>query len=204
MSSDSRPTPIPTYLETLSHAVAAFREGGDRPRPSTQAVVDALLQAEKAARQQHITYPFAALIGQWRLYFTAPRSAHQKSGVSQGRGWYVPQFALAQISFLAEEGEVGAGTIGNQIEFGSILFKLQGPLKYPGKKNLLGFDFTQAEFSILGKTLYRGKFQTGKTRQQNFEQSPVSKLPFFAFFLVTENFIAARGRGGGLAIWVRG
>lgn len=201
MSASLTPTNAQTYLETLSQAVEAFR--GGRDRPSTQAVVDALLQAEKAAKQQHLNYSLEALAGQWRLYFTAPRKAHQKSGVVQGRGWYVPQFAPAQISFTPSNAGDGTGTIGNQIRFGSILFKLSGPLKYPGKKNLLGFDFTQAEFSVFGKALYRGGFQSGKTDWDHFEQLPVSQLPFFAFFLVTNNFIAARGRGGGLAIWVR-
>lgn len=191
----------PTYLETLSQAVKAFRGGGDRP--SAQAVVEALLQAEKAAKQEHLTYPLEALAGHWRLYFTAPRNARQKSGVAQGRGWYVPQFAPAQISFTPSETRDGTGTIGNQIRFGSILFKLSGPLKYPGKKNLLGFDFTQAELSVFGKTLYRGNFQAGKTKTDPFEQLSVSRLPFFAFFLITDDYIAARGRGGGLAIWVR-
>lgn len=191
------------YLETLSQAVEAFRGRSDRPRPSAQVVADALLQAEKASKQQHLNYPLESLTGRWRLYFTAPRKAHRKAGVTQGRGWYIPQFAPAQISFMPSETQSGTGTIGNQIQLGSVLFKLNGPFKYPGKKNLLGFDFTQAEFSMFGKTLYRGSFQTGKTQRNPFEQLPISQLPFFAFFLVTDNFIAARGRGGGLAIWVR-
>jgi len=37
----------------------------------------------------------------------------------------------------------------------------------------------------------------------NFYDQPIAKLPFFAFFLVTEDFIAARGRGGGLALGLR-
>jgi len=34
----------------------------------------------------------------------------------------------------------------------------------------------------------------------NFYDQPIAKLPFFAFFLVTEDFIAACGRGGGLLL----
>jgi len=40
-------------------------------------------------------------------------------------------------------------------------------------------------------------------KEMNFYDQPIAKLPFFAFFLVTEDFIAARGRGGGLALWVK-
>jgi len=189
----------PSYLNTLAQAVAAFRGQGDRP--STQAVVDALLQAEKAAKKQHLTYSLEQLAGQWRLYFTAPRNAHQKAGATQGRGWYVPQFAPAQISFTP--GEASTGAISNQIQLGAVMFKLTGPFKYLGKKNILGFDFTYATFSIFGKKLYDGRFQAGKTKRDNFETLPVAQLPFFAFFLITDEFVAARGRGGGLAIWVR-
>jgi len=192
-----------SYLDTLTQAVAVFRGENDRPRPDRQAVVEALLQAEKAAKQQHLTYSLEQLAGEWRLYFTAPRNVHQKAGVAQGKGFYVPQFAPAQISFLPNNSNDGTGTIGNQIGFGPLMFRLNGPLKYPGKKNLLGFDFTQAEFSVFGKALYKGKFGSSKRDRLNFEQLPISKLPFFAFFLVTETFIAARGRGGGLAIWVK-
>lgn len=201
MTTNLVPTDTPTYLRTLSQAVAAFHGKGDRP--STQAVVDALLHAEKAAKSQHLTYSLEQLAGEWRLWFTAPRSAHRKAGVSQGRGWYVPKLAPAQISFTSDAGNPGTGVIGNQIQLGSVLFKLTGPLKYPNKKNLLGFDFTHATLSIFGKKLYDGNFQAGKTKRDHFEQLTVAQLPFFAFFLVTHDFIAARGRGGGLAIWVR-
>ena len=198
---NSTATDTPTYLQTLFQVVAAVRGEGDGP--AAQAVVAALLQAEKTAKQQRLTYALEPLAGQWRLCFTAPRRAHQKSGLSQGRGWYVPQFAPAQLSFFPHASEPGTGTIGNQIRLGAILFQLSGPFKYFGKKNLLGFDFTQATLLVFGKPLYSGKFQSGKTRRHNFEQLPISQLPFFAFFLITDEFIAARGRGGGLAIWVR-
>jgi hypothetical protein len=195
------PTATPDYLATLTQAIAAFRGQGDRPAPVV--LVDALLQAEKAAKKQHLIYSLNQLAGQWRLFFTAPRKAHQKAGVSQGKGFYVPQFAPAQISFRPDEAEASTGTIGNQIQFGGVLFQLSGPFKYSGKKNLLGFDFTRATFSIFGKKLYDGKFSSGKANRENFAQITVAQLPFFAFFLVTDDFIAARGRGGGLAIWVR-
>lgn len=201
MTTNLASTDTPGYLDTLAQAIAAFRGKGDRP--TSAVLVDALLQAEKAAKKQHLTYSLDQLAGQWRLFFTAPRNARQKAGVSQGKGFYVPQLAPAQISFIPDGAEASTGTIGNQIQFGAVLFQLTGPFKYPGKKNLLGFDFTRATFSIFGKKLYDGKFSSGKANRENFAQMTVSQLPFFAFFLVTDDLIAARGRGGGLAIWVR-
>ncbi|MBF2027737.1 MAG: hypothetical protein IGS48_13390 [Oscillatoriales cyanobacterium C42_A2020_001] len=203
METHLAPTNSTHFLDTLSQAIAAFHGTSDRPRPSASTVVEALLQAEKAAKQQHLTYPLDALAGKWRLYFTTTGRATRKAGVVQGRGWYVPRFAPAYISFLPNAAESDKGTISNQIQLGALQFKLNGPFKYPGKKNLLGFDFTQAELSLFGKTLYTSGFQSGKTKRANFDELTVAKLPFFAFFLITNDFIAARGRGGGLAIWVR-
>lgn len=201
MTTNFVPTDTPAYLKTLEQAIAALHGRGDRP-PAAM-VVDALLQAEKAAKKHHTLYSLNQLAGRWQLYFTAPRNARQTNGVSQGRGFYVPQFAPAQISFTPDAAIANTGTIGNQIRLGAICFKLSGPFNYPGKKNLLGFDFTRATFSVFGKTWYNGTFASGKTKRESFEQLTVAQLPFFAFFLVTDDLIAARGRGGGLAIWVR-
>lgn len=145
MTTDLTSTASPDFVATLTHAAAAFRDRrSDRPR--TKAVVNALLQAEKAAKQQRLTYPLESLLGDWRLCFTAPRQAHLKGGMALGKGFYVPQIAPAQISFGTPASTSVQNSngleIGNQIQFGSLLFKLTGPAQYLGKKNLLAFDFT--------------------------------------------------------------
>ncbi len=191
----------PDFVAILSLAAAALRERKS-DRPSTKAVVNALVQAEKATKQQRLTYPLQSLLGNWRLYFTAPRNAHLRGGVATGKGFYLPQFAWAQISFTQVQTS-GQLEITNSIQFGSLLFKLTGPAQYLGKKNLLAFDFNHMQLCLFGRTVYGGEFRGGKAAATHFSSQPISKLPFFAFFLVTENFIAARGRGGGLALWVK-
>jgi hypothetical protein len=193
-------TTAPDYIDTLSKVAIAARQK-NRDRPSAKVVVSALLQAERTAKQQHLVYPLESLLGDWRLYFTAPRKAHLQSGIVRGNGFYVPQIAPAQISFHATEPH--RVEIGNQIQFGSLLFKLTGPARYLGKKNLLAFDFTQMQLRLFSRTVYQGKFNSGKSSAKNFDEQPIAKLPFFAFFLITEDYIAARGRGGGLAIWIK-
>ncbi len=204
MTAELGSTTSPDFVATLSKA-AAFREQRS-DRPSTKEVVNALLQAEKAAKQQRLTYPLESLLGDWRLCFTAPRQAHLKGGMALGKGFYVPQIAPAQISFTQVSTSAqssGQLEIGNQIQFGSLLFKLTGPAQYLGKKNLLAFDFTYMQLSLFRRAIYSGKFRSGKATAKDFYNQPIAKLPFFAFFLVTEDFIAARGRGGGLALWVK-
>jgi len=193
---------VPSFLATLSQAAAAYC--GDGERPHAQAVIAAMLEAEKAAKQQRLVYPLEALLGDWRLCFTTLSKVNRQSPLTR-KGIYVPKIAQAQISFTQPPGIEPisySGKIGNQIQVGSILFRVTGPLHYPGKKNLLVFDFTQVQFSVFGKALYSGNFRSG-AEAIALAHRAISKLPFFTFFLVTENFIAARGRGGGLALWVR-
>lgn len=195
----------PSFVVTLSKAAQAFQTRSG-PRPDQAEIVKALLEAEQTAKHQRSTYPLAALMGDWQLCFTAPQKPHFKAGIPTGRGFYAPQFAPAQISFFPAESpqaDPAIACIGNQVSLGSLVFRLTGPARYISKKNLLAFDFTQMQLSVKGRSLLQRPFRSGKTGDTSFAEAPIAKLPFFAFFLITDKFIAARGRGGGLALWVR-
>ncbi|HEY9908678.1 MAG TPA: hypothetical protein V6D18_13860 [Thermosynechococcaceae cyanobacterium] len=191
------PTSTPQNLNILAEVVRRAR-GQKGDRPPTAAVVQALLQAEETTRQQRLEYPSDALLGEWRLCFVANQKMRQGQDKVKG-GWYVPQFAPAQISFAAAE--AGRSTIANQVQLGALLLKLTGPANYSGKKNLLAFDFTRIQLSLGSWTIYQGNIRGGQT--EKFYEQSIAQLPFFAFFLITDDFIAARGRGGGLALWMR-
>lgn len=108
------------------------------------------------------------------------------------------------ISFNATiEPDINTGEISNQVQFGSLVLQLTGPAKYLGKKNILAFDFNQMYLRLFGRTIYQQQIRSGKGQSEDFYNQPIAKLPFFAFFLVNADLIAARGRGGGLALWVR-
>jgi hypothetical protein len=184
---------------------------GSGSRPTKDATIAALLQAELATKRSKLAIPFESLLGEWRLCFaTGASKDKQRGGIRLGRGFYFPKFAPASITFTRDEAssigsEAGGsiGTISNQLLVGTVRFQFTGPCRYPGKKNLLAFDFTQIQFKILGLTVYQGKIRSGKRSGQNFDRLPIAQLPFFAFFWAGKNGIAARGRGGGLALWVR-
>ena len=185
------------FVDVLDRAVIQAK----KLRPTAKEVVEALLQAEKTTKQQKQVYPLELLFGQWRLCFTAPKNAHFKSGVALGKGLYVPQIAPAQISFFPSQ-NLGEARITNSLQFGSLQLKLTGPARYLDKKNLLMFDFTQVEILLFNRAIYSGGFRGGKLKEADFYQQSVA-TPFFAFFRVTKDFIAARGRSGGLALWVK-
>jgi hypothetical protein len=203
------------FLDTLMQAAGPLCRPDywslSRDRPAASAVVAALLTAEKTAKQQRLTYPAAALIGQWQLCFTAPRRAHFYQQQAMGRGFYLPRLVPAQISFRRAAIATDAHTdssfdlliIGNQVQVGSLQLQLTGPARYLGKKNILAFDFTQWQLCAFGRTLYQGELRGGRAQSEQFANQAIGTLPFFAFFLITEDVIAARGRGGGIALWVR-
>ncbi len=191
------------FTTELTQTANAYRENS-KNRPDANKVVDALIQAEKTAKQQRPIYPLTSLVGKWQLCFaTGTRKVQKRGGIILGKGFYIPKLTPAYISFNASNTPRNQGEITNQIQLGLLSLKLSGLSQYIEKKNLLGFDFHQMEITIFNLRLYNGKLPGSKTQASNFYDASIGKLPFFAFFLVTENFIAARGRSGGLALWVK-
>lgn len=197
------------YLSTLQQAAIACQSpaaASQRPtRPTPAVMVVALLRAEKAAKQQRLIYPVEAVLGEWRLCFaTGTRQVRQRGGIVLGQGFYLPQWVKASLSFepLPDSSHPQRFMIGNQLELANSRLKLRGPAHYWGKKNLVAFDFNQMQVELLQRTIYNGKFPGSRTQTETFYEQAIAHLPFFAFFLITDELIAARGRGGGLALWV--
>ncbi len=171
--------------------------GSDRP-PAAE-VIQALLQQEVTVRKRRIQLPEEDLIGDWRLHFVTLGKV--RSGSKRLRGFFIPAFVPAQISFQFSENLADSPLrVTNQITIGLIQLKFTGPARFEEKKNLLGFDFTQLAVQVAGQQVYSGAVPSNRSGQ-NFKDISIGRLPFFAFFAVTPSFIAARGRGGGLAIW---
>ncbi len=204
MTADLTSTVTFDFITVLSEAAAAYR-GHRGTRPSAEILVNALLQAEKTAKQQKLTYSFEPLLGKWQLCFvTGTKKVRERGGIVLGKGLYVPKFIAIDVSFNATlEHDSGRGEISNQVKLSPVLFKLTGPVQYLEKKNLLAFDFNQMLISLFHRVVYNRGIRFGKVKTEDFYNQSIAQLPFFAFFLVTEDFIAARGRGGGLAFWIR-
>jgi hypothetical protein len=182
----------PDYGAVLEQAI------GKGDRPTTAALVLALLQAEKANRGR--SFGAESLMGDWRLFFSSRGKV--KLGDKGLRGFYLPSWLPAQIEFGSNDRDEAPLEVTNRVMVGLINLKLTGPARFSEKKNLLAFDFTRLEVKVLGQVIYKGKFPSPR-KDQVFMDIPVGKLPFFAFFEVSDRLIAARGRGGGLAIWVK-
>lgn len=194
-------------LSVLEQAAKSVTTGSASVSPA--AVVAALLEAEKSAKSHKVRYSFEQLIGSWRLCFiTGTKKTRQKAGIVMGAGRYIPQFVKIQISYARaiapiQEKYPDAGRVENSVQLGGLQLILTGPTKFLPNKNILAFDFTTMTVKLFGATLYRGSIRGGESQEDKFYTESVGKQAFFAYFLVTEGAIAARGRGGGLALWSR-
>jgi hypothetical protein len=190
------------FTKTLTQAAIADLD--KNRRPDSASMVAALLTAEKTAKQERLDLSFESLLGEWRLCFaTSGKPAKTSSGIVLGKGYYFPQFTPASITFAQNANELTTGTVTNQLQLGGLQLKFIGPCRYPGKKNLLVFDFTELHIYLWGRKLYQTKIRSGKKNGGDFATTPIGKLPFFAFFWATPDGIAARGKGGGLALWIK-
>jgi hypothetical protein len=163
-------------------------------RPSKSEVIEALLNIEKALKKTPVSIPLAAIEGTWQLQF-ASGAKKTKQGLKLGKGYYWPNWVYAAISFEA------TGKIQNQLRLGGLELRFTGPCRAHDKKNILVFDFTQLQVLMGEKVLYSRSIN--KYPVEEFEARSIAKLPFFVFLWTSSKAIAARGRGGGLAVWVK-
>jgi hypothetical protein len=212
MSINLTPSAPPEHSDcfaTLTQAAIALQQQAVKP-PAAETVVAALLAAERLARHQRSSLSLAAISGRWRLSFVAPNPRKQRRGLSFGQGWYVPRLAAAHITFEPIESTDSAttaaaiegGMITNQLQLGALQLQFAGFCRTEGKKNLVAFDFTQMQVRLFERRVWQLALRSDLTAIE-FAQRSIAKLPFFTFFAVMDDLLAARGRGGGLAIWTR-
>lgn len=189
-------------------AISVINNSSNKPSP--ESVVSALIQTEKQSKKPQKISKVEQLFGSWRLCFiTGTKKTRERAGVVLGAGRYIPNWVKITLSYFSATNtsetppEFQIGRVENSVEIGGLKLSLSGPTKFIEKKNILAFDFTKIAVQLFGVKVYSGYIRGGKESENKFAQETVSKQAFFAYFLIQEKFIAARGRGGGLAIWGR-
>ncbi|MEM8613445.1 MAG: hypothetical protein AAGF93_15600 [Cyanobacteria bacterium P01_H01_bin.105] len=166
--------------------------------PKTKDLVVALQATEKCAKTR---YSLSDLVGTWRLRFiTGTKKTRQKAGVALGAGRYLPKLIKIQLDYQATRDD--QGSVQNSVTLGPLTLTLTGPIKFWPQARCLAFDFTQVQVATGRLTLYQGRIKP-EAADQDFYQQTLKEQAFFKYFWVTESGIAARGRGGGLALWSR-
>ncbi|MEL6496791.1 MAG: hypothetical protein AAFQ41_16975 [Cyanobacteria bacterium J06623_7] len=172
--------------------------------PDSKEVVASLLDEEKQQKKQAKAHPLKNLVGNWNLRFiTGTQKTRQKAGVVLGAGKYIPQFIQIQIQYTSEDSSSNYGRVTNSVRLLGLQISLMGPIKFVPRSQILAFDFTELKFSLGGFNLYQGYIRNGQQREAEFSQKELKHQAFFKYFLIEDNLIAARGKGGGLALWCR-
>lgn len=194
------------YLSLLQRATMPLKNHTNS-LPDSPQIVEALLEAEKMSKKQKISCSFQKLLGTWQLRFiTGTKKTRAKAGIVLGSGRYLPKFIKICLTYsdrlLAKPPQdAQAGTVENLVALGGFKLVLTGPIKFLPQKNILVFDFTRLNVKLFGLKLYQGYIRGGEIKEQEFYTEKVGRQAFFAYFLIQDNFIAARGKGGGLALW---
>ncbi|MGG6240355.1 hypothetical protein ACQ4N7_17160 [Nodosilinea sp. AN01ver1] len=183
--------PTPDLLEVVASGA----------RIDGKQVTAALLKAERQTKQQRQQISSEALLGTWRLRFTAPKKPTYRAGQPTDSGFYVPGLAIATLSFSRDDS--GELTIQNQLQVGPARLRFTGPAKFLPKKNLLAFDFVRLQVLVGGLSLINLPLHSKAAKAGDFADASVARLPFFSFFAARRGYVAARGRSGGLALWAK-
>ena len=191
-------------MQNAIEQAANYLQNKSAKPPESKAVVEELIAAEKAAKQTKIDHSFSQLTGNWRLGFiTGTKKTRKRAGVVLGAGRFLSKLVKIQLSYSKSEDYLDKGSVDISVQFGLLKIVLTGPVQFWSKKNILAFDFIRMQLSLSGLNLYQGYIRNGKDREESFDKQTLKEQAFFTYFLVEDNYIAARGKGGGLALWTR-
>jgi hypothetical protein len=189
-------------------------------------------QSKRLKQQSAQRYDYEQLLGVWRLGFVSgTRKVRPRAGAKAikklGNGRFTPRWARFEITYQASDSAVShgdaqtldqalspanplaqhsaqpLGLIENAVTLGPVSLRLKGPNRFWPNTNSLGFDFTALQAQIGALALYKGAIRGGAKQDELFKAQSLKDHAFFTFFLLQPNYIAARGKGGGLALWVR-
>lgn len=149
-----------------------------------------LLALERQCRRSGSGITVASLIGTWRLRATWSRDGTPAPAASAAllRG-------LSACLILSGEETDGALRIANQVNLGSLRLRFDGEAELTGRRPLLMFSFRSVRLSLGKLTLF----------ERSLPQPDARRMPYFALIGLDreQGRLSARGRGGGLALWMR-
>lgn len=144
-----------------------------------------LLQLEQQSRRSGSGVEADALQGCWQLQLVWPKGQQRASAFS---GWL-----LRGLSARLEIGTDPEGLLlSNAVNLGAVELRFRGRGRLEGKRPLLLFSFEQLQLSLGGWRIV----------ERTLPAPAPQRMPFFALIhRDPSGWLAARGRGGGLALW---
>jgi hypothetical protein len=181
--------------------------------PAATQIAEALQQVERTRRERS-PLDYGQLLGTWRLFLVARLRSGQQAKPSAQR---VPGWLSICITYTCTDTSAAAippvhpedssptdtdqGRVINQVQLGLLTLTLTGPTVFYRNRNILAFDFTHLQLRLAGRVMYEGMIRGGAERNAAFSGLSLKEQAFFNFFWCSPQGIAARGKGGGLALW---
>lgn len=144
-----------------------------------------LIRLERLARRSGTGLVAADLSGCWQLDQLWPKGSNRPAS-----------FSALLLRGLAARLEITPAESGlwlsNAVNLGALELRFRGPGWLRGSRPLLLFQFDQLELRLAGRLLLQRALPAPLPKRQ----------PFFALIhRDSSGWLAARGRGGGLALW---
>ena len=149
-----------------------------------------LLALERQCRLSGSGITMTSLIGTWRL-----RATWSRDGTPAPAASAALLKGLGACLILSGQEAEGALRIANQVNLGSLRLRFDGEAELTGRRPLLMFSFRSVRLSLGKLTLF----------ERGLPQPDGRRMPFFALIGLDaeQGRLSARGRGGGLALWMR-
>lgn len=150
---------------------------------------ETILALEAVAKKQGSGIDHETLNGVWTL-----QNTWTEAGVRPTPG---TDFLLRGLGARLElNNSTNGWRIVNQIMAAGVQLRFEGEAQLKGRRPMLMFRFETVKLSLSGRILLK----------RNLPEPSTRRMPFFALIAMADNgeWLAARGRGGGLALWMRG
>ena len=179
------------------------------PTVAPEAIMQALLQLEKQSKKNKKTAIADEFIGNWRLQFVgSKKSPNTPIQALKGSGKALPSWLNIQLTYQRtddsgglEKSRVNQGQLTNRVQIGLLALELSGPWLYDERVGIMTFDFLYLKFSVFKRSILSIPVRGGKKAEAQFWKQPLKEKAFFRYFWATPDAIAARGKGGGIALW---
>lgn len=147
-----------------------------------------VLALEQAARLQGTGLAKADLPGFWQLHQTWSRRGSESPALNI-------RLLRGLQACLILESRNGELSIANQVSLGPVRLRFDGTAELRGRRPLLAFSFTSMRLQVGSLTVLT----------QSLPAPTPQRQPFFALIAMgaDRSWLCARGRGGGLALWIK-
>ena len=155
--------------------------------------IERLLELEKKARVEGSGIEYESLVGLWRFNSVWKQGTDKEDSISSTLLQVLS--ASLELKKDSKDDEKKLFTIVNTIKLGLLSLKFSGEANLERKQPILPFSFNCIQIKLASLTILKKSLPSTESK----------KRPFFALIAMGQNgnWLSARGKGGGLAIWRR-